>query len=905
MKTIYLTGRDPYIIGQTGESNAVTLRVDVDEWKDAYDGGHGILTFRWPNKTVYPLDTNLVQYNDKYYLEAIVTSNETRYPGWVVVQAQWYDGETLVYSRAFSCKVLQSHDGYVPGGDTVPTWVTALIARLDAMDDTEAAVETYKEGAELAAQNAADSLSAAQAAAESAGTSAATATQAAETATQKADSIPADFTGLVEHVAEMFDATKAYTAGDYVWNGSKLYRFTTDHAAGAWTGTDAVEVVVTGEVSDLKSDLTQLGNTFGKLQNPDNWYLRRDFSLGILSNTTGTISEATDKKYTNYYIPVHEGDYVYYARCNGTSPVRLYVHKIAAYDADKNLLSDKGRGSRTVSDYVVPAGVSYIRMTVDVVQTIEDDPNRYKPMIFVGEEGLSTYSRDFVPYMQTMLAAPYPTPEMYGAYGDGQHDDTLAVQKAVDAGRALGIPVMLSKNYAITACIEVSGTVIGSGTVSLLDKTTRLEGGFFMTTGNATIKGITFDCTSSVEFTIDDKFTAYNNAIRHLSAGGDLIVDGCTFKGLYNRFVAANGNNVTRVTVVNCLFDATNLSNHFMAECVSISSITNNACVVVVKNNRFYGYVGGTEDQHDNAAAIVSSNANVKSFLIADNVMYNMGRLANNGDEVGFSRLCAIDFYFNASNIVISNNKMLLCNWVPIRLHGVKNVKVFGNEFGTAKYINEPLLWISDAKSSTDLVPIGTEDIVIEQNEFVQRGRGHASAAIHLTSIPRHDTAASAISRVLIKNNTIRNLYCEQIIYFDNTLKSCVIQGNHIEGDTEYAAVGIMGAPYGSASDQTDFSGTKLRIIDNDIDIPKGTAINLIDALGIHAEISGNRINATNGYCIRGCVNAEDKANISAYANLLSGERGISNIGKAVRNIGECTYNYAGITESSENWQNS
>lgn len=54
-------------------------------------------------------------------------------------------------------------------------------------------------------------------------------------------------------VAPVFDATKAYPNGNYVTYGGQLYVFTADHAAGAWTGTDARAAAMAEEVSDLKS----------------------------------------------------------------------------------------------------------------------------------------------------------------------------------------------------------------------------------------------------------------------------------------------------------------------------------------------------------------------------------------------------------------------------------------------------------------------------------------------------------------------------------------------------------------------------------------------------------------------------------------------------------------------------
>ena len=48
-----------------------------------------------------------------------------------------------------------------------------------------------------------------------------------------------DITGLDDY--PVFSATKAYAAGDVVNYNGKLYRFTANHTAGVWTGTDAAE----------------------------------------------------------------------------------------------------------------------------------------------------------------------------------------------------------------------------------------------------------------------------------------------------------------------------------------------------------------------------------------------------------------------------------------------------------------------------------------------------------------------------------------------------------------------------------------------------------------------------------------------------------------------------------------
>lgn len=63
---------------------------------------------------------------------------------------------------------------------------------------------------------------------------------------------------IVPEIAPLFDATKAYAANDCVIKDAVLYRFTVAHAAGAWIGSDAEEVTVSKELTDLKADLSNV-----------------------------------------------------------------------------------------------------------------------------------------------------------------------------------------------------------------------------------------------------------------------------------------------------------------------------------------------------------------------------------------------------------------------------------------------------------------------------------------------------------------------------------------------------------------------------------------------------------------------------------------------------------------------
>ena len=61
-----------------------------------------------------------------------------------------------------------------------------------------------------------------------------------------------------EQIATTFDSGTAYVAGQMVYYNGMLYRFTTNHAAGAWTGADASRVILSDEIGGIKSEVNSL-----------------------------------------------------------------------------------------------------------------------------------------------------------------------------------------------------------------------------------------------------------------------------------------------------------------------------------------------------------------------------------------------------------------------------------------------------------------------------------------------------------------------------------------------------------------------------------------------------------------------------------------------------------------------
>lgn len=114
---------------------------------------------------------------------------------------------------------------------------------INAKRDAEAWAKGTKEGEDVGSDDPAYHNNA-KYCAEQAGTSAAAAAASADSAAQAA---------LTGNLAEVFDPTRAYNAGDPVIYDGTLYFFTDDHAAGAWTGSDAEADKIAPEVAELRN----------------------------------------------------------------------------------------------------------------------------------------------------------------------------------------------------------------------------------------------------------------------------------------------------------------------------------------------------------------------------------------------------------------------------------------------------------------------------------------------------------------------------------------------------------------------------------------------------------------------------------------------------------------------------
>lgn len=138
-------------------------------------------------------------------------------------------------------------------------------------DPVESGDDAYQNNAKYFSEQSAGSATAAAGSAETAeswatgGSGGSAGTQNnAKYYSQQAASSAQTAAAMGTNFAPEFSAGTAYSAGDYVLYLGTLYRFTADHAAGAWVGTDAAAEKIAPVIGDLKesvNDAPQINET--------------------------------------------------------------------------------------------------------------------------------------------------------------------------------------------------------------------------------------------------------------------------------------------------------------------------------------------------------------------------------------------------------------------------------------------------------------------------------------------------------------------------------------------------------------------------------------------------------------------------------------------------------------------
>lgn len=205
------------------------------------------------------------------------------------------------------------------------------------------------------------------------------------------------------------------------------------------------------DVSNVKSEFNEKVNSHYTTVEPENWFDESATTDGILY-ANGTTGASTSQIYTDY-IPVAEGDILRQYYGNSRMP-KIYRNNVCCYDADKNVLANKGSDSAGKVDWTVPSGVSYVRMTID--KTYEDKAIITKNII------PTRYTAYFAPYDE--ITSDFLTAESEAAL-QGVKDETAAYGYAMPMGADIRLTVGIPEKWYYRSILTPNSlsTTIGLG----------------------------------------------------------------------------------------------------------------------------------------------------------------------------------------------------------------------------------------------------------------------------------------------------------------------------------------------------------------------------------------------------------------------------------------------------------
>lgn len=182
-------------------------------------------------------------------------------------------------------------------------------------------------------------------------------------------SIPADYSSLWTSLAPAFSTSTAYTAGQYTTYDGKLWRFTTDHAAGSWNAAHAVQANLGGDVSDLKSAFESQNDIIANFINENSLNLYNSLKAIPGYRIPVSTHEITPKSsaYISEYIPVQPNTEYTVGVCMGSNS----YYTIAYYDSNKEFISGEAPGNTDPHNYTTPATAAYAILS-GAIGKIED-----------------------------------------------------------------------------------------------------------------------------------------------------------------------------------------------------------------------------------------------------------------------------------------------------------------------------------------------------------------------------------------------------------------------------------------------------------------------------------------------------------------------------------------------------
>lgn len=193
--------------------------------------------------------------------------------------------------------------------------------------------------------------------------------------------IPASYADLLAAVAPTFDTSTAYAAGAYVWYDGKLYRFTTDHAAGSWNAAQVELAVVANAIPTVDDTLSVDGAAAdAKAVGEAVADLKSAISNDIVSVTVnkGTLVADSYVKDNGDFVSYVGWSRTGYLSCKNLLTVKLNAstNYCAFYDSNKTFVAraqftaDTAIDVPSLAEYIVISGTTVRMATVTITATM-------------------------------------------------------------------------------------------------------------------------------------------------------------------------------------------------------------------------------------------------------------------------------------------------------------------------------------------------------------------------------------------------------------------------------------------------------------------------------------------------------------------------------------------------------
>lgn len=298
------------------------------------------------------------------------------------------------------------------------------------------------------------------------------------------------------------------------------------------------------------------------------------------------------------------------------------------------------------------------------------------------------------------------TPEMFGAYGDGIHDDTEAIQTAINASTS--VVFNGGKIYKVSAdsTTGIALTVLSNRKIDLNNATIKLIGNSLGGYAMMNLNNVSNVIIENGNITGDrDEHTGNTGEWGHgISVDyasnvtlSNLYVSKCFGDGVYVGNTSLEAGHNENVTVNNVVCDSNRRNG---------MSVTDGTGIIISKSK--FLNTNGTSPQA--GLDIEPNNANALIDIIVENVEC----LDNGGDGFGISDHVGIEnCRFSINNLVTDSiwlvllgaNNTIICNNVyALWNHAYYGLTISNKEMSSAIFIND--LKIDCVKQTTPKIPI-------------------------------------------------------------------------------------------------------------------------------------------------------------------------------------------------------